>query len=260
MKHSGLVTPTHIERTMQIAFTAKHNSGCISRQVGAVITDEDYAIKTIGWNTVPAGHTPCLFRDCYSLLSDRTEQPKLERLYSSYEQARESNKPNQKTFKQCLEVKFGNPENVNKQIFEGRNVAYCFKDIYFDVTKEKNQVHTRSLHAEENAFLQISKYGGQSIVGGNLFTTASPCELCSKKAYQLGIKKIYYIELYPGISQQHILSCGKKNENQTENYGRPEMILFEGAVGRAYFSLYQPIIPYKDEINEILAHKLKSTD
>lgn len=255
MKHSGLVTPTHIERTMQIAFTAKHNSGCISRQVGAVITDKNYAIKTIGWNTVPEGHTPCLFRDCYSLLSETTPQLKLDRLYSSYEQARERIKPKQDTFKECLEKTFN---GVEKNIFEGRNVAYCFKDIYQKVTGEKNQVHTRSLHAEENAFLQISKYGGQGIENGNLFSTASPCELCSKKAYQLGIKKIYYIELYPGISQQHVLSCGKKNKEKTENFGRPEMVLFEGAVGRAYFSLYQPIIPYKDEINEILMQNKKA--
>ena len=28
--------------------------------------------------------------------------------------------------------------------------------------------------------LQIAKYGGAKIQGGKLFTTASPCELCSK--------------------------------------------------------------------------------
>lgn len=35
--HPGLVTPTITERFMQIAYTAKLNSGCLSRQVGAVI-------------------------------------------------------------------------------------------------------------------------------------------------------------------------------------------------------------------------------
>jgi dCMP deaminase len=58
MKHPGLVIPTHEERTMQFAFMAKSNSGCISRQVGAVITDNNFAIKTIGWNTVPEGQVP----------------------------------------------------------------------------------------------------------------------------------------------------------------------------------------------------------
>ena len=76
-----------------------------------------------------------------------------------------------------------------------------FKDIYTTAAKEyKNQVHTRSLHAEENAFLQLAKYGTQGIQNGVLFTTASCCELCAKKAYQLGIKKIYYIDMLNTIS------------------------------------------------------------
>lgn len=43
--HPGLVQPTHEERLMQIAYTAKLNSGCISRQVGAVVTDKNYSVK-----------------------------------------------------------------------------------------------------------------------------------------------------------------------------------------------------------------------
>ena len=108
------------------------------------------------------------------------------------------------------------------------------------MTGEKNQVHTRSLHAEENAFLQISRYGGQGLVGGCLFTTASPCELCAKKAYQLGISKIYFIDPYPGISKEHVLAGGKY---------QPEVILFTGAIGQAYHELYQPVMAYKDELD-----------
>lgn len=132
---------------------------------------------------------------------------------------------------------------MNKSIKEkkaGKCYAYCFKDVYNGLTNQKNQVYTRALHAEENAFLQIAKYGGAKIQGGKLFTTASPCELCSKKAYQLGIKEIYYIDPYPGISQKHILSFGEQDN--------PKMILFKGAIGNAYISLYAPRMPYKDEI------------
>ena len=39
--HPGLVPPTKEERCMQVAFSAKVNSGCVSRQVGAVVTDKD---------------------------------------------------------------------------------------------------------------------------------------------------------------------------------------------------------------------------
>ena len=46
--HPGLVPPSPHERAMQIAYTAKLNSGCLSRQVGAVVTNTDFSIKSIG--------------------------------------------------------------------------------------------------------------------------------------------------------------------------------------------------------------------
>ena len=113
-----------------------------------------------------------------------------------------------------------------------------------EIDGEKNQVHTRSLHAEENAFLQISKHGGMKLRNGILFTTASPCELCSKKAYQLGISKIVFIDPYPGIATRHTLLVGRNS---------PELQLYRGAVGRAYHQLYQPIMPYKDELETLLS-------
>src|SRR5690606_21493840 len=125
----------------------------------------------------------------------------------------------------------------------GRNTCFCFKSLKNSISEGKNQVHTRSLHAEENAFLQLSKYGGTGINNGILFSTASPCELCSKKAYQLGITLIYYIDPYPGISKSQILSSGNKPI---------EVRLFNGAIGSAYHHLYQPIMPYKDELGLLL--------
>ena len=83
-----------------------------------------------------------------------------------------------------------------------------------------------------------------------LFTTASCCELCAKKAYQLGIRKIYYIDTYPGISSEHILGSGPKDR-------RPEMILFKGAVGRAYINLYNPFMSLKDEIETLSGVEVK---
>ena len=125
----------------------------------------------------------------------------------------------------------------------GLQLSYCFKDIHTSSTEKQsyNQVHTRSLHAEENAFLQLAKYGTIGIDGGYLYTTASCCELCAKKAYQLGIKTIYYIDVYPGITKDHILATGMPTN-------RPQMKLFYGAVGRAYVSLFNPYIALKDEL------------
>lgn len=125
---------------------------------------------------------------------------------------------------------------------EGRNCSFCFKTSINSYEGEKNQVHTRSLHAEENAMMQLVKYGSEGVKGGNLFTTASPCELCSKKAFQLGIKNIYYIDPYPGIAGKHILKSGVNKDNN------PKVLMFQGSVGRAFHKLYEPFMAYKDEL------------
>ncbi len=235
MLHPGLVTPTRVERCMQIAYSAKLNSGCISRQVGAAVTDQYFSVKAVGWNDVPEGQIPCLLRKAEDLVAEQDEIA-----FSTYEY---------KTIKFREHIK-GRINNLNFIHEMGLAMPYCFKSQYNALEhpnmKGGNQVHTRSLHAEENAFLQISKYGGAGIANGILFTTASPCELCAKKAYQLGIKEIYYIDPYPGISLSHILSSGPIHER------RPKAILFSGAVGQAFHRLYAPILPFKDELDTFM--------
>lgn len=245
----GLVPPSPEERCMQMAYTAKHNSGCISRHVGAAITDENYSIRAIGWNTTPEGLIPCVLRSAKDLIDPQITSDK--KAFTSYEfeyvDEKEYKPETDPKFRNELINKFDKPIEENKDILKGRNVCFCFKDLKNSFSKDgKNQVHTRSLHAEENAFLQITKYGGVGIENGKLFTTASPCELCAKKAYQLGIKVIYYIDPYPGISDLQILSAGSKSIIPR---------LFNGAIGNAYHWLYDPIMPYKDELTLLLGNK-----
>jgi dCMP deaminase len=222
IRHPGLITPSNDEKMMQIAYTAKLNSGCISRQVGASVTNKNGSLKSIGWNSVAEGQTPCILRSKEDLLSNTTSKA-----YSQYEKSSE--------FKNMIQT----TTDLNTSF--GLNQSFCFKSIYTKNTeKEKgNQVHTRALHAEENAFLQLAKYGSEAIKGGTLYSTASPCELCSKKAYQLGIERIVYIDPYPGIAKEQILKSG---------LFPPKIDLFKGAIGQAYHKLFEQIVPYKDEL------------
>lgn len=226
MLHPGLVTPSAIERCMQLAYNVKYNSGCLSRQVGAVVTGSDFAIKAVGWNEVPSGQLSCSLRNINSYCIGN-----MKTCYSQFEYEDS----------QFEEVMNYINTSIHQSQMHGRKFPYCFKDIYNGCKGERNQVYTRALHAEENAFLQISKYGGQGVKDGYLFCTASPCELCAKKAYQLGIRNIYYIDPYPGISEKHVLHFGERNCS-------PKMTLFHGAIGESYIQLYKPLLPYKDEL------------
>lgn len=239
MLHPGLISPTPQERMMQLAFTAKLNSGCISRQVGAAVSDDNFSVKSIGWNTAPQGQVPCTLCNYNNLVSRLDDDA-----FSDYER-------NDTKFRETIEKVDAEYKKDGKEdaiLTNGLPHTFCFKDLYIQHTDKENQVHTRSLHAEENAFLQLAKYGSLGIEGGKLFVTASPCELCSKKSYQLGIKEIYYIDTYPGIAMQHIINSGDK---------RPQLIHFNGAIGRAYINLYNPLLSMKDEIANITGIEVK---
>lgn len=229
MKHPGLITPTSVERCMQIAYNAKLNSGCLSRQVGAVITDSHYSVKAVGWNSVAEGQVPCNLRNAENYLINKDKSS-----FSTYELENQE-------FIDHMHKEY--KRKIGLSSLKGRLCSYCFKDEYEQITLQKNQVHTRSLHAEENAFLQIVKYGGEGIQGGKLFTSASSCVLCSKKAFQLGIKDIFYIDPYPDIATSHILSFGKDKTKC------PKCHLFYGAIGRAYTCFYTQRIAIKDELS-----------
>lgn len=234
----GIITPSGIERCMQVAYNAKLNSGCISRQVGAVVTDANFSIKSIGWNDVAEHQLPCNLRSVKDLISG--ENPSH---FSDYEKdgGKFIKGEETRTFKELVSLDFEELKNNEKDL-GGRTCSFCFKSHQNAYEGEKNQVHTRSLHAEENAMMQVVKNGGLGLKYGNLFTTASPCELCSKKAFQLGIKNIFYIDPYPGIATKHILKSGIDSKNN------PELLMFQGAVGKTFHKLYDPFMPYKDEL------------
>ena len=114
----------------------------------------------------------------------------------------------------------------------GLPLRYCFKDIHTDI---KNPMRARAMHAEEKALGAC----GKECEGGYLFTTSSPCEMCSKKAKNKKIGNIYYIQPYPGISEEQYSRSGDPNNIAKH-------ILFAGAIGRAYTQMYTPIMPHKD--------------
>jgi deoxycytidylate deaminase len=99
--------------------------------------------------------------------------------------------------------------------------------------------YTRALHAEENAFFQASRNTNTELIGATLYTTDKTCNLCAKKAYQLGISRIVYIDNYSDISIPQTLEVGLR---------RIEVDRFMGITGPAYFKLYVSLMPEKELI------------
>jgi len=219
-----LVRPTPMERCMQIAFSAKVNSGCLSRQVGAVVTDSQYNILAIGWNDVPCGEVPCAYKNLNDIAASADRDA-----YSEYELH------NTEFRDRLAQYKFPVAN------LRGLPYSYCFKSIHKDT---KDPMRSRAMHAEEKALALC----GREAQGGYLFTTSSPCEMCSKNAKNHKIRKIFYLEVYPGISQAQYTNSGDKAN-------RAELILFSGAVGRAYMQMYTPLLPHKDVLEYLGVRK-----
>lgn len=251
--HPGLITPSSEERCMVVAYTAKFNSGCLSRQVGAVITNSAHSIRTIGWNDVPYGQISCSLRELYDFAVEG-ENYAVKYSHSKFEL---SPKPyyGKTGFAEAIRIDYDTLHKMQSFMgMKGLPFSYCFKTLHNRYEGEKNQVFTRSLHAEENAMLQMVRFGGEGLENGIIYVTASPCDLCSKKLYQIGVRKIVYIDEYPGISRENIIASG---------YRRPALKQFQGAYGTTYYKLYQPLMAYKDEIElrtENNARRFKSVE
>lgn len=90
----------------------------------------------------------------------------------------------------------------------------------------------RALHAEENAILNIAKFGSASVVKkATLYTTTYPCNLCANKISQVNIKKVVYFEPYPVEEAKNTLSKAKIEQE-----------MFEGVTYNSYFKVYSEII------------------
>lgn len=239
----GLITPSRDERCMAVANVAKLNSGCISRKVGCTIVDSSYAVQSVGWNDPPSSQLPCQLRYVDEFLGTGNigEDPNYQlknHIYSNYELA---GMPTIKgnTFKQCLAEEISDGVVKDELANYGLRYSYCFRSRYNKYKGQKDQVNTRSLHAEENTMLRLSKVGGKGLDGGIMYVTASPCVLCSKKAYQIGIKEIVYLDPYTDIAPDLIIYCG---------WNPPKLRPFMGAIGTTFDKLYRPFMPFKDEL------------
>lgn len=248
----GIITPSRDERCMSIAYVAKFNSGCISRQVGCSIVDSENAVQSVGWNDPPAHQIPCNLRYVNELIN-KNEAVRVNgsipySVYSKFEL--EDHTKYISKDKESSDVQYGDgfcncmandtSDSVCNQLAEqGLNYPYCFRSRYNKYTGKKDGVPTRSLHAEENTMLRIAHRGGFGLDGGTMYVTASPCVLCSKKAYQIGIRDIVYLDPYTDIAPDLILHCG---------FGQPRLRVFNGAIGSTFYKLYQPFLPYKDEL------------
>lgn len=245
----GCCPPTNYEASMNLASATELQSACISRHVGAVVVGKMGHVLAVGWNDPGMGQLGCgilkagYFRKGASELGGALGGL-LEKLEAESGQLIDRQKydvgrdPDRYI---CY-------KDEASRIQTGRKIAElhskedkeAFDEALMRNAHElniKRLEYCRALHAEENALLQVAKLGGISVEGGKIYTTASPCELCTKKIYQAGISEIVYIDAYPGTFADAFRKDGVRRITFTQ---------FEGVKSPGYFRLFKPDYPLKD--------------
>lgn len=229
----GCIQPTKEETFMNLAYSLSLRSSCISRKVGAVITDKAGFVLGVGWNDAAHGQIGCGLKQKNDFLQDsELFSMNVFRGLISKEDIEQYSECDFICFKDVLsEIKI--KDKLDKSVLGQKE-----KEAALAAINIKRLEYCRSLHAEENALLQVVSRGGMGVNGGEIYTTTFPCELCAKKIYQSGINKIYYTEPYPNsISERVFLKDGIRNIKLRQ---------FEGIKSSSYFKLFKPLYDKKE--------------
>ncbi|MBR2927967.1 MAG: hypothetical protein IKC24_02290 [Oscillospiraceae bacterium] len=198
-KYIGLFTgratdksPTEVESIMCMAYSNSLRSSCLKRKVGAVIVDSKGNVFSSGYNEVPLLEKPCL--NMYGGCYRSVSKNKIEQLFN----------------------KDGVPGDLKGSV----------------MAQVKLLEKCRALHAEENAILNVARFGSAAVLkDATLYTTTYPCNLCANKIAQVGIKKVVYYEPYP-VEEAKI----------TLEKAHVEQEMFEGITFNSYFRVFNEII------------------
>lgn len=179
------LSPSRDEIGMYAAFAAGLKSGCLSRQVGAAITNEAGDVLSTGCNDAPAPGGG---------LHPRKGAPDWRCMHLG------SRSCHNDIHKRHLQSEIG---SVMRRVFhsEGCAVPQAAMDRAMDAIYEDTRVgglieFSRAVHAEMDAILAMARTATQGLVGATLYTTTFPCHSCARHIVAAGIERVVYIEPY----------------------------------------------------------------
>jgi len=236
---SNLHTPTKDEYGMFHAHAASMRSSSTSRQVGAVIVDDEGEILASGVNEVPkAGggqywcHDEPNGRDFVRGYDTSKEMRRntlaelLEHLRKAQWLSRE--KQSKKTdvlVSEALKAKFLPSYGSHRQpLVEGTQLMDLIE-------------FGRAEHAEMSAILGAARRG-IPIKGATLFCTTFPCHDCARHIITSGIKKVVYIQPYPKSLALELHKDAIALDDPDNSSSKSAFVPFVGISPRRYQDLF----------------------
>lgn len=219
-----IITPTKAETAMYLAASASDGSACLSRQVGAAVTDKDGEVLAVGWNDVPqfGGN---LYSGSLSVDNDKRCWNFGGICYNDREK------------RLISELLVDNLIKDNLIAVEKKNAAV---ENVIHNSKVKDLIEfSRSVHAEMHAILLSSQMAGQRVKEGKLYCTTYPCHSCARHIVAAGIVEVYYIEPYRK-SLATKLHGDAITESETDNT-KVRILLYDGVAPTRYFRLFKAV-------------------
>lgn len=185
MLGTRIATPTIHERAMYAAFSAARNSACLSRQVGAALTNKNGSVVSVGWNDVPRA-----FGGLYETL-DAGEAIDSDHRCWNLDGGRCFNDIEKNAIADAV---------VSKMVDKGI-IATDKRDEAYALMRRDSQLKSliefsRAVHAEMHALLSAGATHGNEIREGKLFVTTYPCHSCARHIVAAGISEVYFLEPY----------------------------------------------------------------
>ncbi len=172
------VTPSLDEIGMHAAYSASLRSACLSRQVGAAITDIDGNILSTGCNDAPSFNG--------GLYTSNSSND-----FRCVRRGQCSNDKHKALLKE--EIK----DILKANIPDNSELVNELANKITSGTKIKSLIeYSRAVHAEMDAIVSLARNYHQTSVGKTLFATTYPCHNCARHIIAAGIHRVVYIEPY----------------------------------------------------------------
>jgi deoxycytidylate deaminase len=200
-------SPTADEYAMFMAYAASLRSADLSRQVGAVIANEQFDIIATGANDVPKFGGGLYWPDSrdqrdYILKKDANEEQKDKIIID-------------------IMRKIETSPNISDKDLLAKGKVVLDGTGLFNITE-----YGRAVHAEMEALMSSAR-NGISTRGATLYTTTYPCHNCAKHIVAAGIRRVIYIEPYPKSYASRLHSDSISSDDE----GASEKVIFKPFVG-----------------------------
>ncbi|WP_426359375.1 anti-phage dCTP deaminase [Pseudocolwellia sp. HL-MZ19] len=228
------ITPTNDETGVYAAHAASLRSACLSRQVGAAITDDDGNILSSGCNDVPK-----FGGGLYDSEDDVDKR--------CFNHGRRCHNDKHKEILELEIESILTKSNIT-------NPSKLAKDI-IENSKAKSLIeYSRAIHAEMDAITALARSSNNSTVGKTLYCTTYPCHICARHIVASGIKRVVYIEPYEkSLATQLHGDAIYHPDNRTEE----KKVLFENFEGVSpirYSKFFSYNQKRKDSKGEIISY------